>query len=1417
MTLAIDTILSIASATPSLLEGNGASTAFEFTVTRSGSATGAVSATWTVGGAAIGAEDFVGGVLPGGVVNFADGETTKTITVNVAGDLGVEADEAFFVKLTGATGALIGTDTASAVILNDDTALGIAALTGAQAEGNSGSTPFTFTVTRSGNLSGSASAAWAVSGGSANATDFVGGVLPTGTVTFAAGESSKTVTVNVVGDTVGEADETFNVTLANVTGATVTTATASATILNDDALLNIATVTASAAEGSSGSTPFGFTITRSGNTAGVSSVKWAVSGGSAVAADFSGSVLPSGTVSFAAGETTKTITVNVAGDTALEADESFNVVLSAASGATLGTATASALILNDDAQLAIAAASANMAEGTGASATPFTFTVTRSGYLGAAASANWAVSGGTATAADFTGGVLPTGTVNFAPGESSKTVTVNVAADSLVESNETFNVVLSGATGASLGTTTATGTIVTDDTQLDIKAGVASKAEGNTGSTPLTFTVTRSGITTGASTANWAVSSATADATDFTGGVLPSGTVSFAAGETSKTLTVNVAGDNLIESDETFAVTLSGATGATLGAASASTTILNDDATMSIAAADARKAEGSGSTATPFTFTVTRSGSLIGASTVKWAVSGGTATATDFSGNTLPTGTVSFAAGETSKTITVNVAADSLVEADETFNVVLSTPTGGVIGTGTASGTLLNDDAQLAIAATSASKAEGTGATATPFTFTVSRSGNLAGTSTANWAVSGGTATAADFSGSVLPTGTVSFAAGESSKLITVNVAADSLVEANETFNVVLSAPSAGTSLGTASAAGSIVNDDTLVSLATSAVSKVEGNSASTAFTFTVSRTGVTTGTSSVGWAVTGGTASAADFTGGALPTGTVSFAAGETSKTLTVNVAGDNLIEGDETFTVGLTTATGATIGTATANATILNDDALVGIAATSAVRSEGNSGSTPFTFTVTRSGTLTAASTVNWAVSGGAVTGADFTGGALPTGSVSFAAGETAKTITVNVAGDGNFEGDEAFTVSLTGTSGAQVDATAASATGTILNDDGAVDITADTSRFVEGNVGSSTASFTLTRRINTSNTASINWAVSGGTATTSDFIGGVLPSGTVSFAAGETTKTITVNTVADTLYETDESFNVVLSGGVGTGIGIGSATTVILNDDPVLNIAAINPAQVEGSGGGSTPFAFAVSRGGNLTGTMAVRWAVASPNASGADFVAGVLPSGTITFADGEALKIINVDVLADDLPENDKSFLVGIAGPFGVSVGKSSATVTLVDDDNYLVTDVASPTVVLQGTMADDVLTGGAGPERIIGLAGKDTLTGGGGADQFLITAPSDGPHTITDFSTADGDRIQILATNFGLIPNSTPVLLSGSTLPTPSTSGGQFLYNASNGALWFDRDGADSGFAAVQVATLSNRPTLSASDLQLVLA
>ena len=117
--------------------------------------------------------------------------------------------------------------------------------------------------------------------------------------------------------------------------------------------------------------------------------------------------------------------------------------------------------------------------------------------------------------------------------------------------------------------------------------------------------------------------------------------------------------------------------------------------TISVAAADAVKAEGQSGT-TSFTFTVTRGGDTSAAGTVNWSVLGSgvsPANATDFAGGVLPAGMVSFGAGETSKTITVNVAGDGTVEANENFVVALSAPSAGLsVGTASATGTILNDD-----------------------------------------------------------------------------------------------------------------------------------------------------------------------------------------------------------------------------------------------------------------------------------------------------------------------------------------------------------------------------------------------------------------------------------------------------------------------------------------------------------------------------------------------------------------------------------------------------------------------------------------------------------------------------------------------------------------------------------------------------
>ena len=445
--------------------------------------------------------------------------------------------------------------------------------------------------------------------------------------------------------------------------------------------------------------------------------------------------------------------------------------------------------------------------------------------------------------------MLPTGTVSFAAGESSKVISIGVAGDTAVEPNEAFSVTLSNpGAGTILGTASANGTIVNDDASLSIAAISADKAEGQSGSTAFTFTVTRTGDLSGAASAQWAVTGAAVNGADFMGGVLPTGTVSFAAGENSKIVSFDVAGDSAVEANEAFRMQLSNpGAGTILGTASAKGIIRNDDSSLSIAATSADKAEGDGG-ATAHTFTVTRSGDLSGAASAHWAVAGPAVDGADFTGGVLPTGTVSFAAGESSKIITINVAGDTTVESNEGFSVTLSNPGAGTgLGTASANGVIRNDDTSLSIAATSADKPEDD-LGVTPFTFTVTRAGDLSGAASVDWAVSGIGVLDSDFIpfdellgsaeqisvdasyigsffpeipsdgedafpafslfGGVMPSGSVNFSDGEACKTVTVWVLGEILVEADESFVVTLSNASAGAVIDTASAVGTIRNDD---------------------------------------------------------------------------------------------------------------------------------------------------------------------------------------------------------------------------------------------------------------------------------------------------------------------------------------------------------------------------------------------------------------------------------------------------------------------------------------------------------------------------------------------------------------------------------------------------------------------------------
>jgi len=216
----------------------------------------------------------------------------------------------------------------------------------------------------------------------------------------------------------------------------------------------------------------------------------------------------------------------------------------------------------------------SVTEGNAGTATA-TFTVTLSAAASSAVTVNYATADGTATAGtDYVAG---SGTVTFAAGQLTKTVAVTVNGDATVEPNETFLVNLASPTGATIADAQGQGTITNDDVAPlpTLSVGDVSVTEGNAGTATATFTVTLSAAASTAVTVNYATADGTAAAgSDYVAG---SGTLTFAAGQTAKTVLVSINGDAAVEPDETFVVNLSGAASATIADAQGQGTIVNDD------------------------------------------------------------------------------------------------------------------------------------------------------------------------------------------------------------------------------------------------------------------------------------------------------------------------------------------------------------------------------------------------------------------------------------------------------------------------------------------------------------------------------------------------------------------------------------------------------------------------------------------------------------------------------------------------------------------------------------------------------------------------------------------------------------------------------------------------------------------------
>jgi hypothetical protein len=312
-----------------------------------------------------------------------------------------------------------------------------------------------------------------------------------------------------------------------------------------------------------------------------------------------------------------------------------------------------------------------------------TFTLRLSVAYTQAVTVHFATANGSATAgSDYTEGA---GNVTFAAGQTTQTFTVPVIGDRLAEPTENFFVKLSASTNAIIGDGQGVGTILDDEPRISIND--VTVTEGNTGTTTFTFTVSLTVAYDVPVTVAYATANGTATAgSDYQA---TSGTLTIPAGQTSGTISVLVYGDRLAEPNETFFVNLSNLNVGVIADGQGLGTIVDDEPRLSIS--DVTKYEGKKGHTTLFVFTVTLSAAYDQAVTMSFGTVDGTATS--ISGDYIAkTGTLTFAPGETTKTITIEGKGDSKKEADETFYLDLFGNSNALFTKNRGLGTILNDD-----------------------------------------------------------------------------------------------------------------------------------------------------------------------------------------------------------------------------------------------------------------------------------------------------------------------------------------------------------------------------------------------------------------------------------------------------------------------------------------------------------------------------------------------------------------------------------------------------------------------------------------------------------------------------------------------------------------------------------------------------
>jgi acetyl esterase/lipase len=847
-------------------------------------------------------------------------------------------------------------------------------------------------------------------------------------VAFDAGETAKDLVIPIVNDTVFEGAESFSLTIGPQSNSSVgSPSTITVTIADDDpaSLVGFGQPAYSFSEHDGVAN---LTVIRTGVTNVTTTVVWGA-GGNGTATENSDFIATNGTLTFAPGETSKTVAVPLVDNILPEPTETFQVSLSGVTNGGIASGVATVSILDDDpsATLTFSSPLYTVGEGDGfATITVVRGTNTAIPVTVQYGSSIFCCSSSATPGQDY---IPASGTLAFAPGETSKSFSVAIFDDISPENDEEFTVAMSNPTNATFlpssspfsFETTARVRITDNDsaTRLAVSPTAYFVAE-NGGSASVT--IVRSGVTTGSTTVNFTTANGTALAgSDFT---TATGNVTFGPGQTSIAIPIAILDDAVGEPNETFSLKIT-AGGALITADTATITISDDEqlSTIGFTAPSVSVSEGGGSVS----LQVLRTGPATQPATVQYSACCATPPGSAF---LLVPGTLTFAPGETLKTIAVTIVDDAVAENNETFTVALTSPENAVLGAGSISVTVVDDDVPTTVgfSQTTYEVGEGAGSVA----LTAVRSGNLSVPTDVTYS-SNSTGCCSGFANAspgidyTPVSGNLHFAPGETSKTILIPIIQDALPEPDEAFYVALSGSGGGT------AVVRIRDDEPVPQLSAASVTVSEGNAGITTVSIPVTLSAPLPVAFSVQYTSSNGSAkSPSDYT---AVSGNLTFNPGETTRNVLVPIVGDTVDEGDEYFNLTIFSNSAASVPvrvTPNAMVTIRNDDASFSVGDISVT--EGDGGAAHARFIVRLSVPLPSPASLAYTTIGGsAQSGSDFTG---VSGSLTFAPGETSKEVLVPVIGDRVAEPNETFFLRISDAIGAPISRSQGKAT--IVNDD-------------------------------------------------------------------------------------------------------------------------------------------------------------------------------------------------------------------------------------------------------------------------------------------------------------------------------------------------------------------------------------------